>query len=718
MAKKPTGRINNEGVFEAELPPKNSKKPDPPYRIYAGSKIAVSKAVGKMMQKKYEAAVKVNETIRAAWDQSIAYYNNNQTMGVAQSSAGMFHRGEGTENIVYSNINLMVPAVYNKNPDFAISTVDKADEPLVNALKPLLNSLFRRKDYLNAKYKMKKAVGMGLLTNFGVVKIGYTKKDDSVEHVLEELNRISKELEKVKTVEEAQDLEGQLMALEAQAEVAERSGPKLNTVNSHYLTIDPYAEDADGLDANWMGELTYISTTMLKAQYTLKNEDGSLVLVYKPTHKVSLGKDGEGNETTQILAKLGDGSIDSESWTTEERLGYLHEYSTECVYIWDKPTRRLFLFLKDDWSWPIWVWDDPLQLSRFFPYFFLQFGFTTGGTTSVGEVSYYLDQQDEVNDINRQIAKIRRIIFDYIFYNSETMSPEDAELVSKVLRGDRPTSSKNMIGLKVEDGEKLSDQLHSLVPPSANYEPFFNKEAILNAVNRITNTSDALRGVQFKTNTNEAAVQTYQDAVKLSVGAKVDVVEDVLSDMGHAIAELCLQNMDPEEVVGIIGERLAQGWRNMTTEEFNANYSCEVVAGSTEKPNSAFKKKDAIQAAQAIGQVNHGAPGASLMVVLRLLEQAFPEVTVKPEDWDLLKQEVTANIQKGVSTGGSGGKPGAGMKPEEVQALKSAPPELKKKANEMRKGGASDEQVIEFLKQQMAGRPGPAPQEKTNGPAQ
>ena len=73
-----------------------------------------------------------------------------------------------------------------------------------------------------------------------------------------------------------------------------------------------------------------------------------------------------------------------------------------------------------------------------------------------------------------------------------------------------------------------------LYRPALNYEALFNKEPTINSINRISNTSDAIRGVQFKTNTNEASVQSYQDAARMSVGAKIEVVEDVMSDLCKA----------------------------------------------------------------------------------------------------------------------------------------------------------------------------------------
>jgi hypothetical protein len=369
------------------------------------------------------------------------------------------------------------------------------------------------------------------------------------------------------------------------------------------------------------------------------------------------------------------------------------------------------LFAADDWTYPLWIWDNYTKTTRFFPYFIIGFGLSTGQTVTVGEVSYYLDQQDEINQINRQVSRIRNSIFNFFFYNSHKLSSADAEiLMQAVKRGF--VDEQAVIGVKVPEGSKIGDVFEALVPPSLNYEALFNKEPTINSINRISNTSDAIRGVQFKTNTNEAAVQSYQDAARMSVGAKIEVVEDVMSDLCKALLEQCVQNMSKSEVEGLVGAKIAEGWANMTLEQFNSRFALDIVPGTSEKPNSVFKKKEAIQVAQAIGQFASAAPMTSMKVALRVLEQAFTEVVIKPEDWDLMEQEMRMNMARGNSSGaaappqpGQNGPPpgGAGGIPPELANL---PPEVKQKVMEMHAQGAPPDQIAAFLQKAVAATQG------------
>jgi hypothetical protein len=219
----------------------------------------------------------------------------------------------------------------------------------------------------------------------------------------------------------------------------------------------------------------------------------------------------------------------------------------------------------------------------------------------------------------------------------------------------------------------------------------------------------------------------------MSVGAKIEVVEDVMADLCKALLEQCVQNMTKLEVEALIGSKLAEAWANMSREEYTKRFALDIVPGTSEKPNSVFKKKEAIQVAQAIGQFASAAPMTSMKVALRVLEQAFTEVVIKPEDWDLMEQEMKLNMMRGNSTGANappqpgqngpppsggapaGGPPGAGQPPAPggiPPELANLPPEVKQKVEQMHASGAPPEQIGQFLQavmQKMGGGGGPPP---------
>jgi|ERR1041385_766633 hypothetical protein len=685
------------------------------YRIYEGSRVAVGAGTGKYWKRLFDAATKAYGPIWGVWDQVFSYYNNHQNQS-QDTPRGLFKRGDGTENVVYSNINTVLPAVYSKNPDITCSTTDQGDQQFCDALQALLNALMKRRDKLNAKPKIKRATGLGLLTGQGVWKIDFTAKDDSREWARAEMFRLSEQVKKEKDPKAVADLYGQMQALEANMEVMEPSGVSMKGVQPHNLIVDPKAEQPDGLDGNFMMERCFLSTAMLIARYTEPSDEADndpvRTLIYKPTHRAIFSGDASGTRDDglgMVMQEFEQSEAPSAS-SYDERDAFINMHYTECFYVWDKIMRRVMLYHRDDWTWPIWVWDDPLKLTRFFPYFVISYDLSTGGSTTVGSTAYYLDQQDEINDINRQINKIRRSIFDFFYYNSEQITADEAEKFIEAVRGDGAPGAPHLLGVKAGE-QGIDKMIQAFVPPSAQFKEWFDAKRPMDAINRITNTSDALRGVQFKTNTTNDAVNTYQESMRLSVGAKVDVVEDVVADFAEALAELCIQHYTPEDVIGIIGPSLGQGWRQMTLDEFKASYSLEIAAGSMEKPNSVFKKKEAVEIVQAVGQFAKAAPAASLRIMLKVLEQAFTEVVIKPEDWAAMDQEVAANTQKGVSTGAQPQTGDAAM----LQQAQSLPPEVKQKIMQMKQQGVPDDQIkatlMQAIQQQQGAQAPPKPQQ-------
>jgi len=633
----------------------------PLYQIIGESRIPVSRAIGPMWETKRKAALAAYDTAYQVWNEAYKYYGHNQ-MKTLETPQGVFMRGDMTENILYANLNTIIPAILNRNPDIATSSSDPDDEKLTATLQVLLNKIIRKSNF-NLKERMRKAILHTELTNFGVLKLDFVIKDDSREEAQRGLEELGTELAKAKTRADLLAAYGKIQALEGQLEVREPGGFSLKNVLPHNLIIDPTAENSDGSDALWEMERTWLPTEYLRARYTRKD-----MSIFKSTHKVRLDISEEDSDTTALVVDaLGseDASVPT-AFTDDQRLSHLYQNLTEVYYVWDKVTRRLMLFLRDDWKWPLWVWDDPLQLSRFFPYYILNYGQAISGVIGAGEVGYYLDHQDEVNSINRQFANIRRIIFNYFVYNSNAIKPDVAEKLIKAIRSGGKIDVKP-VGVDVPAEMDVAKALSSIVPPALEYKVMFDKAPVYDSVDRLGSTSDAIRGVQFKANTTVPAVEAYMQASRIRIGTKIDAIEDVIADLCRGISEIAVSNMSRDDVEREIGKIHAQNWAEMDIATFNANISVEIAAGSIEKPTSVFKKQEAIQIVQAIGQFANSAPGVTLRVILKVLEKAFTEVVISKQDWEEIAQEVAAMQTKGVSTEG-----GAQALPPEIQQMLQA----------------------------------------------
>jgi hypothetical protein len=637
----------------------------PLYQVFKESRLPVSRAVGPMWDTKRRAALAAYDLAYQAWDEAYKYYSHHQEKTL-QTPNGTFQRGDMTENILYANLNTIIPATLSRNPDIACSSTDPEDEKLIGTLQTYLNKVIRKPSF-NLKSRLRRMILHSELTNFGVVKLDFTIKDDSREEAQQSLAALTTELQKARTKGELEAVYGKLQALEEQLEVREPGGFKLSNVLPHNLLVDPNAQNSDGSDAEWEMERTWLPTEYLRARFAKKG-----MSILKPTHKVKLDESTEAEDVSTLIMEavaVEDANLPSKH-ADDERLSYMYKELTEVYYVWDKITRRVMLFLRDDWKWPLWVWDDPLQLSRFFPYYILSYGIPTSGIVGVGEVGHYLDHQDEVNAINKQFTNIRRTIFNYFIYNSNVMKQNEAEKLIKAIRS-AGKQQIDPVGVDMPPEAKLSEAMTSVTPPSIEYKVLFDKSPVYDSVDRLGSTSDAIRGVQFKANTTVPAVEAYMNASRIRIGTKIDAIEDMIADLCHGISEIAISNLVAEDIALEIGAIHAKHWREMDVPTFNSNISVQIVAGSIEKPTSVFKKQEAVQIVQAIGQFANSAPGVTLKIILKVLEKAFTEVVISKEDWEQIAQEVAAMQTRGVSTQGVSTPPQEQLPPE-LEAMLAA----------------------------------------------
>lgn len=710
------------------------KKKEPVFRMVGESRIPVSKAHGMVWKSRRSMAWTETNTVREAWSEAMRYYANDQQAHRTSVEGGVGNiRGNQrlneniteTENIVFANITTMVPALYARNPTAEFTSNLPDDEEarqFARMMETLVNTIGQRKTSpgINLKPKAKRCVVTTLLTNRSWLKIGWTFKQQSSEEALEDLAKLSKELKKAKSVKDIEEVEGKIMALEDMTDILQPSGPFAKVLSPFKLMIDPNAAEIDLSDANWVIEQDFLPTTFILAQFAKKTKDSDeYKSIYKPSHVMKIGKGedqghDENLDDTDIFHEL-DTKSSYKSFGFDDEEAFNKAKQTKVYYVWDKVTRRVLLYNAGDWTWPIWVWDDPLQLDQFFPYYPLTFFESPEGPLTKGEVTYYLDQQDAINEISDEKRRARKWAKRNVFFNKNLVDREDAEAV---LNGDDGTCR----GLNLPEGFKLMDVVGSVVPPSFQFKELFDKEEYYKAVDRISSVGAALRGEQFKTNTTKGAVQANVSAADMRIDEKSDQIEDFLGQVYWGIAQLCLMFMDKETVADLIGTELASAWKNMEPTEIRA-LSMQVIGGSSKKPTSRAKKEEALKMGQVLGQFVQTSP-LVLKVMLEVFQEAFDEVVITDEDWQKIIDSIS-QAEEGNQPGGQpGGEPGAvkrpgangqvpdvtGASPEEIKAIiEQLPPEMQQQIVEAIKAGMPPQQALQAAIQQVQGGTNPSP---------
>jgi len=700
---------------------KRKGKTKPSYQIIGSSKIPVSKATGKIWKSRVSQSKEHTKEVRDSWDEAIRYFENDQlSHRDAQDHASGNNIGNQklnnniteTENVVFSNVTTMVPALYARNPEAEFTSNVESKKRQATILERLVNVIGGRKAApgINLKPKAKRCVVTCLLTNRAWMKIGWIQKEESSERALADLADLAKQLEKA-SGKDIVEIEGKLKALEESIDILQPSGPFAMVKTPNEIMVDPNAKEIDLTDANWLIEEDMLPTEFILAKFANKDKSGlEYKSIYKPTHvmKASLDADETEDNSADNFSLYDNDTDKAKDFGFTDEESFDKAKMTKVFIVWDKVTRRVMMFNSKDWTWPIWVWDDPLQLDTFFPFYPLTFFESPNGPLSKGEVSYYLDQQDAINEVTDEMKRVRRWARRNIFYNTNVISQEDA---TAVLNGDDGTAR----GLNVPPDVKLADVIGSIPPPSIQYDKMFDKEGYYRAIDRISSVGTVMRGEQFKTNTNKAAVAANSQAANMRVDEKSDQIEDWIGQIYWGIAQLCLMHMPVEQVVALIGEEGSE-WENMSPEDIG-QLSLIVVGGSTKKPTSASKKEEALEFGQVLGQFVNAAPGPTLKIMLQVMEKAFDEVTMREEDWTELKEAVDqkAQAEQGPQgppqpqEGAPGTDPTTGPEsdvgsasPQQLQEiLTKLPPEMKDQVQQAIQSGVPPQQALEAVLKQV-----------------
>lgn len=627
------------------------------YRLDPTTKIPVSKFEGPMWRSRKSAGERAMSDVKAGWEEAEYYYNNaqqNHRKETQGNRAGNRNYGKDrrdsfsmTENIVYATVNAVIPSIYAKNPNVEITMTEKAAEEFGVVLEHLANKLasMRSAPGVNLKPKARKSIVRCEIMNEAWIMIGWVKRENSAEQAQADIARLGTELAEAKDAKTVERVEGELLALEETIDLLDPPGPFVKSFRADQVILDTGASEDDTSDCNWMMVETMFPTNYLNARYRIKNPDGTYANAYKPSHVVDAGATSSTENVQNEIDnfRMFDYEKDApNNYGYSDRQSYERGKRTKCWYAFDKVKRRFYLFADNDFTWPIWCFEDPYHFPDFFPMEKLQYHTDPKQVRVRGEVSHYLDQQDEINTIVDEGNRARIALRDNTFYDSNVLTPKDAEDI--VLN-----ANKKIKGVPVPDGKKLIDLIMAPPLPNLQFQFLWDKTSAKQAVNMISGIGEAQRGEQFKTNTTNQAIEQYSSVSGVRLDEKRDAIEDFIGAVMYKVLFLCLQFMPAETVAELVGSQYApivqSSWRNMTASEIRKLVVCTVEGGSTQKPTSAAKKAEALQIGQILGQFASNSP-VVVMILLKVFQRAFDGVNMTDDDWNMLMQSIQAQMQE------------------------------------------------------------------------
>lgn len=650
---------------------KKKTKREPIYKIINhDAKIAVSRHQGKIWKSRCDRSLsKRKKKYENNWNEAIRYYNADQSshrdsdgMDQAQNDTVRFgskRHNSHTENIVFANTSALVPMIYAKNPVVEVTESLPENEDYVSEVaEPFMNNIVKRRAFprLQLKSVSRRSVVCTTLTNVAYVEVGYTKKAEASEEALIQLQELSDQLANAKSAKEVEKIEGQIYAIEERINFLRPEGPWLKCLSPFQVVRDCSNTDEDLTDDNWIMICDYMPTNYLQAVYGT-DQNGSTRMLFQPTHVLPAEKNNGGNATGRNTAEI---EVDAYELLNDTSKGGDYGYDDEGTYkdaqmtkvwkVWDKTTRRLYLYADNDWEWPVWVWNDPYNLVDFYP--IAQLTFYTAPIEGIGgsEVSYYLDQQDAINEKHSQFAEARNQARFNLAYDKNKVIAQDVE---DILTGDKPRA----LGVDVPEGMKIEEIISAIMPPAIKYLDLFDPTIDHQAIHRISSVSASMQGQEFRTNTTNKAIEYYNSTQATRLDEKIDAIEDFIATILWMVYQMCVQFMSEDLVTQIIGKTRASKWVQMSAKELQARIGgMEVVGGSTQKPNTEAKKQMAIEAGQVLGQFASATPTV-VVQMLKMFERAFDEVVINKEEWAQIREGIAQQLTQGQPSQQQSGQP-------------------------------------------------------------
>jgi hypothetical protein len=574
----------------------------------------------------------------------------------------------------------------------------------------VVNAVFNKKTApgINIKSKAKRCIVMSTLTNRSYLEIGWTMKSSSSEQALDDLTQLSKQLEKAKDTKKVEEIEGKIQALEDSIDILRPAGPFAKYRKPHDVLTDPNGIEPDLSDSNWIIVFDVLPTQFLLAKYAKKKSGSSeYESIFAPSHIMKIGTRSDDTHEADNFSLYQEDS-EAKQFGFDNQEAFEKAKMTRVAFVWDKITRRVLMYNDADWTWPIWVWDDPLQLDQFFPVYPLWFYENLDNNKMKGEVTYYLDQQDAINEMVDEERRARYWARRNLIFNKNVINQEDVQVI---LNGPDGTAR----GIDVSEEIDLQKMITSIPPPGINFRELFDKESKYQAIDRISSVGEVLKGTQFKTNTNRDAVNANVSAQNMRVDEKSDQIEDWIGRIGWGIAQLCLMYMDQETVTMLTSQADAEQWQNFQSNEIQSMFNLEVVGGSGKKPTSQAKKEEAIEVGQTLGQFVQVAPGPVLKIMLQVMQEAFDEITIRDEDWDEIIAAVAQQTQEQAQGAqgapqaqapaqGQAAQAGNGQQPQQGgggidEILAQLPLEVKKQVIQAIQSGMPPQQALETAMQ-------------------
>lgn len=515
-------------------------------------------------------------------------------------------------NIIHSNFAAILPQVYAKNPEIAVSPSESADErnygwvrPFCKTLQAVLNRVFINDGRL--KKRAKAAIRAAMTVGAGWVKLSWQKdirRDPIIENRIadaqDNLRRIRQLIADIEDGDESRceleakqgELEQQIAALSDQAEVMLASGVVLdNVLTEDIFVLDDALTDFDGYEqADAIAHRVWMTAERYKEVF--------------------------GKEPPEKAARYGQDKRErGQSSNDADKVELVAVFEA-----WDRRSQTVYTLCAGADEWAREPYRPGVFGRRFYPFFALTFNLVDGSRDPLPDAELLIELQDEYNTTRTNFAEHRRENLPVrVFRKSGDLTDSDIRSLAN-------RAANQWIGIEGDPSKPIQQDVAILQNPPVD-PGTYDVQPILRDAEMVMGAGDAAKGTINKAKTATEA-EIMAQGLQSRVGERQDVVEDWIGDMANMSAELCLQMMSRDEVVAIAGRNCV--WPKLTKDEVFSLVSIQIRAGSTGKPNRNREREQwsqmlpqIQQAVQQIMQLRQAGQNDMAETVIKLLEETL-----------------------------------------------------------------------------------------------
>lgn len=211
----------------------------------------------------------------------------------------------------------------------------------------------------------------------------------------------------------------------------------------------------------------------------------------------------------------------------------------------------------------------------------------------MGELESIEELQYELNNTRSQMMNHRKRFARKWLYDKEAFDTDGI----KALESDEDNTM-----VPVDTNGQMDIQKAVAPMPSIGTPPdFYNQSDLIQQdMDRISGTSDYMRGAtaQIRRTATEAAM--IQDAMNSRAADKLSRIESVLAQCGGRVIQLMQMYMTGEKVIRVVGAKAVPAWVNFDADYIAGEFDYEVEAGSTQPMNESFRRQSALQLVDAM----------------------------------------------------------------------------------------------------------------------